>query len=402
LAQASNRSSRSESADKARAAEQRKADERRREAAAEQRKAEERRQAAAAEQRKAEERRKEAAAQQRRASEERKATEERRTAEERRAAEERKTADRQREAADQQRRAAEQQRLAAEEQRKATVRQQQAVEQQNRSGRQTTGQGTETRSQQAVETRNPAGRGTNGDSRSNVGNTNDTRGAGNNVGNANNTRGAGNNVGNANDTRGGRNNAGTGTNRDTRAQTPVDRARDVRYEGPARSEVRYYQVSTRKNGFRFNHDYERCHFCFGVGYTYGHDHLHRLRCPHCLGRGFDIEFHVGLYDICPLCYGNVNGYGFGNRHYDMTDIARRMTEELDFVVRLSNSQERRIYRINLDYLRKSRRGELAYWIERRDNQIYKVLTYRQRPLYLAYARNIDYRDVCDHCFAVYF
>lgn len=199
-----------------------------------------------------------------------------------------------------------------------------------------------------------------------------------------------------------RNDDNSRVNPDNRGQNPEQRGRDIRYEGPSRSEVRYYQFATHKTGHRYNHDRERCNICFGVGYTYGHDHLHRLRCTHCMGRGFGIQFHIQLHDVCPLCYGSVNGYGFANRHHEMVDIARRMTQELDYVVRLSNSQERRIYRINLDYLRESRRGDLPYWIERRDNQIYRVLNNRQRPLYLAYARNIDYRDVCDNCFAVYF
>ena len=321
-----------------------KSDDRRREAAAAQRKADERRSAASAEQRKADERRREAAAEQRKA-------------------EERKSDERRSEAAAAQRNADERRSEAVASQRNADERRSEtAAPQRNTDQRRSD---TATGQRQAGEQQNRTGRGT--------------------VSNGVN-----------------RNDDNSRVNRDNRGQNPEQRGRDVRYEGPSRSEVRYYQFATHKTGNRYNHDRERCNICFGVGYTYGHDHLHRLRCTHCMGRGFGIQFHVQLHDVCPLCYGSVNGYGFANRHHEMVDIARRMTQELDYVVRLSNSQERRIYRINLDYLRESRRGDLPYWIERRDNQIYRVLNNRQRPLYLAYARNIDYRDVCDNCFAVYF
>lgn len=326
-----------------------KSDDRRREAAAAQRKAEERRSAASAEQRKADERRREAAAEQRKAEQQK--------------AEERKSEERRSEAAAAQRNADERRSEAAASQRISDQRRSDtATGQRNTDQRRSD---TATGQRQAGEQQNRTGRGT--------------------VSNGVN-----------------RNDDNSRVNPDNRGQNPEQRGRDIRYEGPSRSEVRYYQFATHKTGHRYNHDRERCNICFGVGYTYGHDHLHRLRCTHCMGRGFGIQFHVQLHDVCPLCYGSVNGYGFANRHHEMVDIARRMTQELDYVVRLSNSQERRIYRINLDYLRESRRGDLPYWIERRDNQIYRVLNNRQRPLYLAYARNIDYRDVCDNCFAVYF
>lgn len=175
-----------------------------------------------------------------------------------------------------------------------------------------------------------------------------------------------------------------------------------RIESPARSDVRYYQVHAHATGLRFKHDRERCHHCHGVGIVFGPDRLHRVRCVHCYGRGFAIQFHVNLYDICPLCYGPVRGYGFPTHPHDVADVARRMTKELDYVVRLTSSQERRIYRINLDYLADSRRGDLDYWMERRDDRIYRVLNNRQRREYLDYVRSLDYRDVCDHCFNAYF
>jgi len=150
---------------------------------------------------------------------------------------------------------------------------------------------------------------------------------------------------------------------------------------------------------RFKHERERCAFCIGVGFTFSHDHFRKIRCPHCRGRGFAIAYHSHLNEFCPLCYTQL--VIIGTHHYwEPEEIADRMTRDLELLLDLTPGQARRIYRINLKYLRDSRHGDLAYYMERRDMYIMEELTYRQRDMYLTYLREVDSRDLCDNCFAL--
>lgn len=148
---------------------------------------------------------------------------------------------------------------------------------------------------------------------------------------------------------------------------------------------------------RFRHDHERCVFCFGVGFVYSHDRLNRLRCSHCNGRGFDVAFVTRLDDVCPICYSAVSSYGSIHRR-SLQNTATYVTDRLDHLLDLSRSQERRIKRIVLEYLRDSRYESWFNPIVIRDREIMRELSNRQRDIYMDFMNNLDNRDLCDRCF----
>jgi Skp family chaperone for outer membrane proteins len=148
---------------------------------------------------------------------------------------------------------------------------------------------------------------------------------------------------------------------------------------------------------RFRHDHERCTFCFGVGFIYTHDRLHRLRCSQCYGRGFAVEFITRLDDVCPICYGPVSGYGSLHRR-TIQNTASYVIDRLDYLLNLSRSQERAIKRIVQDYLRDSRNDRWYNPVVARDREIMRELSNRQRDIYMDFMNNLDSRDLCDRCF----
>jgi len=172
---------------------------------------------------------------------------------------------------------------------------------------------------------------------------------------------------------------------------------DARADG--RSGNKYYRFPEydRKNDRRFKHDRERCHTCFGVGYTFSHDRMHRLRCNHCHGRGFEIRFAHNLLEFCPICFTKMFIGGNSHSYRSIPQIARMETNRLDMILNLSDRQERRVYRIYVDYLRHSRVYS-DYAIEERDSEILDVLNRRQQLIYLDMLYDTDYRDLCDHCY----
>lgn len=148
---------------------------------------------------------------------------------------------------------------------------------------------------------------------------------------------------------------------------------------------------------RFRHDHERCTFCFGVGFIYTHDRLHRLRCSQCYGRGFALEFITRLDDVCPICYGPVSGYSPLHRR-TIQNTASYVIDRLDYLLNLSRSQERAIKRIVLDYIRDSRYDGWYNPVVARDREIMRELSNRQRDIYIDFMNNLDSRDLCDRCF----
>lgn len=158
-----------------------------------------------------------------------------------------------------------------------------------------------------------------------------------------------------------------------------------------------FQEYDRKNDRRFKHDRERCHTCFGVGYTFSQNRMHRLRCNHCHGRGFEIRFAHNLVEFCPICFTKMFIGGNSHSYRSIPQIARMETNRLDMILNLSDRQERRVYRIYVDYLRHSRVYS-DYAIEERDAEILDILNRRQQMIYLDMLYDTDYRDLCDHCY----
>lgn len=157
------------------------------------------------------------------------------------------------------------------------------------------------------------------------------------------------------------------------------------------------RVKVQLPDIRFRNDYERCPFCFGVGFVYTHDRLHRLRCTRCYGRGFAVEFITRLDDVCPICYGPVSEYGAFHRR-TIQNTASYVIDRLDLLLNLSRSQEHAIKRIVLDYLRESRYDGWYDPVVVRDREIMRELSNRQRDIYIDFMNNLDSRDLCDRCF----
>ncbi len=151
---------------------------------------------------------------------------------------------------------------------------------------------------------------------------------------------------------------------------------------------------------RYKHDRERCGICFGVGFIFAHDNIHRIRCSHCYGRGFALDYFIDLDDVCPLCYGSVSVYGDIHRRTKQS-TARYVSNRLDDILNLSRSQEQRIYRIVLEYLRESRYSDWYDWVVIRDRKIMRELSFRQRERYIDFMNELDSRDFCDRCFGYF-
>ncbi len=153
----------------------------------------------------------------------------------------------------------------------------------------------------------------------------------------------------------------------------------------------------RNRDKRFRYDHERCRLCFGIGFLFSHDGLHRHRCTVCHGHGFSVGYYSRMNEFCPLCFARVWSNAH-SRYSTDESIARMETNQLSVVLDLSDRQANRIYRINLRYIRHMRYGDIQYEMQLRDKDILDVLNRWQQERYLDYLSNLDNRDLCDHCF----
>ena len=172
---------------------------------------------------------------------------------------------------------------------------------------------------------------------------------------------------------------------------------DGRNYGPNSNRNRVsFPIYDRKSDRRFRNDNERCRVCFGVGYSFSHDRIHRIRCHSCYGRGFHIGFGHNIREFCPICFTRIFIGGISHQR-SIEEIARMETNHLSVTLNLSDRQARKIYRINVNYLR-DRRYDSDYAMQRRDKDILDVLNRRQQEIYLDMIYDVDYRDLCDQCF----
>lgn len=199
-----------------------------------------------------------------------------------------------------------------------------------------------------------------------------------------------------------RNNRESSRNRSGNRDNAVDRNSDNNHPGNDMARNRNQPINrdfANHNDRRFKNNHERCPHCSGHGFMFSNDHVRKIRCHTCYGRGFAIGYHTHLSEFCPLCFAHMAVRGVAHNR-SLEQIARLETRELDRVLDLTSYQEKKIYRINLKYLRDIRHKDLAYAMDVRDRRIMNVLTYRQQDWYISYLRDVDTRDLCDRCYAL--
>jgi hypothetical protein len=166
-------------------------------------------------------------------------------------------------------------------------------------------------------------------------------------------------------------------NRDVDSRPGIGREENERGRADIRNEVR--ENNARFRDVRANNQYrefkQRCSYCSGRGFTLQLDGFRHINCVHCNGVGFRLlrELYLGAVAIS------------GN--YNIREMARIETDQLDAVLELSRRQWDRIYRINYEYI--SRNEHDRFFSEVRwERDIRRELTTRQRIDYTYYLDEI--------------